>query len=338
VVVRESVRITGDGVQLLDRKVGAYSDLPLLLGQAQSVADRCWTDLVSPHDYFYPLGQRMLRSRPSEVTDGSFILAFNPELSTIGDFISRSMLHRLETWKDCLARLRRLVIEAVRGRPGRMTSLIAQEQEAWSGLEHASSMLRQICFGGQAATLRESCIILTQVCAAFGPESAIEFLGLHETVIRDGQGYYGDRLIRSVHPQAVEKIAVSLGDLRRLPQNEAGALEMAISRGGLVLVENPRRAYWERKLIDTDWNTYNQPWQLLVTLAHKARHSMPVETRDLYDNDKDRALANVRNHLKNRIPASLNSAIEPVRPKQYVLRLDRQKVTIFSSPPSPMCV
>ena len=55
------------------------------------------------------------------------------------------------------------------------------------------------------------------------------------------------------------------------------AIEQAVSRGDLVLVERPRTAYWQRKPIRIDWDKRQTPWNFFWELCSHAKAGQPVD-------------------------------------------------------------
>ena len=90
-------------------------------------------------------------------------------------------------------------------------------------------------------------------------------------------------------PRAVVDVAVRIGFLdadtgRQLlralgeePDDPAEAVEAAITRGGLVLVEVPRQAYWDGEPVEIDWARHTSLWELLWELARASKGGGAVD-------------------------------------------------------------
>jgi hypothetical protein len=96
-------------------------------------------------------------------------------------------------------------------------------------------------------------------------------------------------------------------------------IRSAVSRGGLVVVENPRTAYWRCITIPIDWNRYPKAWPVFVKLAQKAGTRALLTESDVYDfrdGCADSALPTVISRLKQLLPEDLGERIRAVREKK----------------------
>jgi hypothetical protein len=330
-------------------------DLPVRRNQVQQIAQRPWIDLVCADDYFSPSsglnfqvkearrtqGDSIVKPHPVQdvhpvdivirPTQGEFVVSFNPELHPVGDFVTRSMLRRVDVWLSCLGDFRQLCHQALRhvkrGYPGQVDA----EAKAWNDLQARVAELRRVCTTAPAASLHDSCIILSQVYAAFHPAPILTWLGLPESVVSFGVSSLHHRIVGERRLEPLERIATAVGDLRRLYREgepEESALDEAVAIGGLVLADVPRSAHWETERIVADWDRFDKPWQLLWMLATKARLHAGVEVRDVYDNDAvtDSALSTLVGRLKQMLPATLWRLIQPTGQRSYRLHLEREQI------------
>jgi hypothetical protein len=325
-------------------------DLPVRRNQVQQIARRPWIDLVCADDYFSASrglnfqvkqarraeGDSIVKPNPAQdvhpihvvirPTQGEFVVSFNPELHPVGDFVTRSMLRRVEVWLSRLGDFRKLCHQALRNVKRGYLGQVEVEAKAWNDLEARVAELRRVCTTAPAASLHDSCIILTQVYAAFHPTPILTWLGLPESVVSFGVSSLHHRIIGERRLEPLERIATAVGDLRHLyPEGEPeeSALDEAVATGGLVLADLSRSAHWETKRIPADWDRFDKPWQLLWMLATKAHLHAGVEVRDVYDNDAvtDSALSTLVGRLKRMLPPTLRRLIHPTRQRSYRLHL-----------------
>ncbi len=321
----------------------------------QQIARRPWIDLVCADDYFSPSrglnfqvkqvrreeGDTIVEPDPARgarsthlvirPTPGEFVVGFNPELHPVGDFVTRSMLRRVEVWLSSLSDFRQLCHQALRHVKRGYPAQVDAEATAWNDLENRVAELRRVCTTAPAASLRDSCIILTQVYTAFHPAPALTWLGLPESVVTTGIWLLRHRIISERHLESVERIATAVRDLRHLyPEGEPeeSALDEAVATGGLVLAGLPRSAHWETKRIPADWDRFDKPWLLLWKLATKARLHAGVEVKDVYGYDAvtDSALSTLVYRLKQILPATLWRLIRPTGQRSYRLHLAREQI------------
>lgn len=331
-----AVVLEGDGPPRETREPRIVDSLELPWRQTRNIAARPWTDLVCPFDYFSPRGGMMLKVRhPEGVTEGEFVVSLNPELHPVGDFIMRCMFRRVDGWVQCLEDFRRLCYSAW-DRAGRPDPALAEaEQLAWLGLRRRVSDLRVFCLTGGAATLRDSCVTLTQAYAAFHPAPDLSWLGLPGHILTHDPGALRHQITGSRSSESLERIATALGDLRRLPGGAApprSAVTEAVATGGLVLVDRPRAAYWAGERIDADWDRHPKPWEFLRELAAKALVSAAVGEKDLYaDPTSLSTMANRLRRLKSLLPASLHAQVVPAGTRSYRLDLDVGRVHVLDA-------
>jgi hypothetical protein len=333
VVAKEEV-LLGDGPpRVLRRDTESVDRLPLLLSQIDWIAERSWNDLVCVEDYFEPAGGWAEQTRPPK-QPGEFVVALNPELHPGGDFVSRCLCQRVEGLRDILGDARGLWLKASNA-PGVQAGPGWEEAEQhWQALKEQSEQLRRTCLQSVQQPLRDACVLLTQVYAALRPRADLSWLGLSDRAIQRGAVVMGHRLLQACQGELLERLAASLGELRRrYPNDEDGqdARERAIAAGGLVLIGQPPQAYWEGKLIPVEWTRYPALWRFLSQLAEKGRRGSLVEAKHLYgDGSAPSALGTVFGRLKKKVPVSLWRLITPGAPKQtYELKLDRDRIHLF---------
>ena len=130
-------------------------------------------------------------------------------------------------------------------------------------------------------------------------------------------------------------LALALADLKRLSGDEPPRRidrNRAIDAGGLVLIDQPRTAFWERMPIDANWDRHSKAWEFLRRLAEKGRRAVAVREADLYaDVPSPSAMANRFRRLKKLLPSSLWKHIVPAETRAYRLEPDRAKIHLFDA-------
>lgn len=146
-------------------------------------------------------------------------------------------------------------------------------------------------------------------------------------------------------PQAVIAVAVAIGFLdastgqtllRALgeePNDPAEAVEMAVSGGGLVMVEVSRQVYWEGKPVEIDWGLHTAWWSLMWELARASKAGAAVDEYTLRGGSS--LDAKFLTKLKSRVvkaagfPPSLAVLVVPAGRGTYRLNLLRARIRVF---------
>ncbi len=338
-LVDEEVSITGAGSQRISsRRNGVIDPLPLMARQVEAIARPFWSDLVNPTDYLGPHGGWLLREPSVESsTDGVFVVSLNPELHALGDFVTRCLHRRIDVLVAILNTANQAILRYCPVRAGVVpqwrTNLVAGAEL----LQEAIRQLHTVCGPDAEASVRDSCVTLTQAYLAFHPAPEVEWLGLPNEVVETGLLVLRHRLTHLRNPEFPERVAAALGDLRRLYANEPPgrpALEEAIGGGGLVLTTTPPQAYWEGKPIDVDWGAHTRPWEMLHALARKARLEAAVEERDLFSGGvSESAMGTLWGRLKKLLPVTLKKQIlKGIEHRSYKLNLGPARIMIFTPP------
>lgn len=337
-LIDEEVMVTGSGVPRINRTPHEVARLPGLSGQVEAIAEPFWSDLVDPADYLRPRGGWLLREQPGEhVTAGEFVVALNPELHAIGDFVTRCLFRRVEVLVAILEDVGRTILSCSRSLGRGAPKCLSQLAPDMGLLRDTVRQLYTACLPDAEAAVRDACVILTQVYAAFHPAPDVGWLGLDDEVVATGQGTLRHRFASVRSRELPERVAAALGDLRRLYANELpgqAALDEAVGRGGLVLITSPCTAYWKAKRLDVDWKQFDRPWKLLIELARKGRRGAAVEERHLFATAASHsAMATLYGRLKRLLPADLWKHIVPgTAPRSYLLNLDSVQLDVFEPP------
>ena len=352
VIVKEEVLIGSGSCQRISAEKGTHDALALEHSQVKGIAGRCWTDLVFPGDYFYPLGGMMMKAPPlNEAMPkppphdgqalkgpqirphwGNFIVSLNPKMLPIGDFISRTMLQRVEIHFGTIASFRDKCLAANAKVKRPYPKQIADVEKAWEQLEADYQSLQSIMLAAPAVQIRESCVTLTQVYAAFHPSPNLYWLDLPPEAIESEAAILKERLMHSRGDEIAERIATALSYLHQIYATDTpeeaekqSAINEAIANRDLVLIQEPRKAYWDGEPIEVDWYRHKQSWRFLMALARKATRRSPVGWEDLFgnddydindDQDNDKvtarsAMSTAFGRLKSHLPPDLWKYIQP---------------------------
>ncbi|MBI3860969.1 MAG: hypothetical protein HY290_03655 [Planctomycetia bacterium] len=331
--VEELVEIGANSCRRLGIRSEQVNVLQVGLNQVSEIAGRPWKDLVCATDYFEPEQEWNDSDDGHSVQRAELIVSANPELHAIGNFVVRGLLQRIDSICAPLEMVRGWCLTALAGMPKNWAERRQRIESQWDELQQQVARLRAGCVTGSDNHLRESCIILTQVYAAFHPAPDMAWLGLPDAVIREGANVLRVRLQQFDSAEMIERIAAAVVDLAQLYKDcdvDLSARDEAIAGGGLVIDVGQVNVFWEGLLVGEDLK--GRPWDLLVALARKAKLRAQVEERDLQldDGRSDSFMPTNRNRLKLALPAGLDQLI--VRgniPRSYRLKLEPQRIHII---------
>jgi len=303
------------------------------------IARRPWRDLVVLEDYFGPVSDLNLVDRPgylgpdnSQVQIAEFLPFCNPQLGSLGDFVSRTLLIRIEHWQSLLQRFRVRCQTALQSSPQQDTAGWATLAGSWQRLQESTKRLRQVCLASATAQLRKACMALLQVHACYRPGGTLDWLGLAPDLISSSNVIR--HLLEHGHDGSVaEQVAGALLDVRPLYRHGANPdslLEAKCRSQPLVLVmgRGRREVYWQGQRLDVDWSIHQAPWDLLATLAERACSLQGADTFDLEGSRRSR-LKDRRHRLIQFLPASLNEKIQPAGRGTYKLALRPQEICLL---------
>ena len=337
-IEQEKAPPTGIGHRTTRRTTNEVDRLSVMIAQIESITQPFWRDLVDPADYMRPQSGWLRREPlPEHVTDGEFVVSLNPELHAIGDFVTRCLFRRVEVLVKILEEADRAVLSCVPSLGRVVPKCVSELAADTAQLRETIRQLHVVCWPDGLATIRDSCIILTQAYAAFHPAPVTGWLGLADDVMTTGRAVLSHRFTHTRNFELTERVATALGDLRRLYANEPSnqsVLEEAISRGGLVLTTSPKAAYWAGKHLEVEWAQHVRPWELFHLLARKGYRGADVQEKDVFENGgSPAAMSTLYSRLNQLLPAALRKQIEPgTQPRSYRLKLDPSR--IFIVPPA----
>lgn len=316
-------------------------------GPAAPAARRPWHDLASPGDYFAVAADMNLVEpvRDSEgkiATMGTLLPYINPTLIRLGDFVTRGMLARAEFW---LTSLQQNWVQLQR----HATHLDDAAKETLAGLSRLLGklhnnyeLLSHRCAEGPQAFLREACITLTQMYAAYTPCASFAWLGPEAAIGAKGAFIYRHRIERrddKMGPDPIaavlpDQIAAALCAVAGLYRAEAEADDLiaeAVHRSRLVLVSGPgrREVYWDKKLVKQHWQRKAAQWAMLEDLVRAVSTGGAgtdgYGTMDEYDYDpKD-----CKYRFYKSLPQTLYDLIVSAGSGTYRLALTRDQVCLL---------
>jgi len=146
-------------------------------------------------------------------------------------------------------------------------------------------------------------------------------------------------------PRAVVEVGVATGFLtadsgqallRALgeePNDPAEAVEMAISGGGLVVVEVSRQVYWEGTPVEIDWGVHTAWWSFLWELARASKAGAAVDEYTLRGGSSrdPKFLTKQKSRVVKAagFPPSLAVMVVPAGRGTYRLDLPRTRIRVF---------
>ncbi|MCH8102403.1 MAG: hypothetical protein IIB28_04530 [Chloroflexi bacterium] len=164
----------------------AAEDLAIELSQLEALASEGPQELVCVDDYFDPQPEWVQTGEMEFTQRGELIVAVNPELRPVGDFIVQCMLRRIELIRRILDSLRTKCLHAIRATGHEYRRQCESESAAWRAVESHVTDLRARWATGRESRNRNACIILVQAYAAFAPAPDLNWLGLSSDVMQRG--------------------------------------------------------------------------------------------------------------------------------------------------------
>ncbi|WP_298865905.1 hypothetical protein [uncultured Gimesia sp.] len=329
-VREETVEITATRP---DRKTGWPNDLELILSQIKYLSQISELPLVNSSDYFAPVQEFTEDVDGNKVQRGGLIIAFNHELDPVGNFIVRCLLERTQQWYEIVSKVRAMTIKAIKATRYPYRKLVDQLEDDWKKLEADWSECQHLLKSGKQNRLINSAVILTQIYAAFGLKPQLDWLSLPEKYLNNGIESIRNRLTAFLNKETTDRIAHALSDMKDLygkNEQQTDGLEEVIARGGLVLIKDAGKVYWEKKIIFHKLSGIS--WKFLYSLAKNAKYRACVTEKDLYpDNSVSPSTMSTNwSRLSELLPDSLLKLIENgSEPRSYILMLDPSRIHIF---------
>ncbi len=254
--------------------------VPPSLAVIECIAGRPWRDLVALGDYFGPSSdlhltdrERFLGPGSQRVLVGEFLPLLNPRLRPLGDCVSRMLLARVAYWQGVLQRFLVRCATARWFSPGESHPAWAAVVEAGRQVQEGHERLREACLAGPEAAVRNACIALVQVYAAYRPRADLAWLGVPSGT--SGASVIRYRVERRHDVAVTEQVAAALLGVARLyreePDAEAVIGEKCRCHALVVVMGRGRReVYWQGQRVEVDWFRNGAPWELLACLVERA--------------------------------------------------------------------
>jgi hypothetical protein len=317
--------------------------LPIGLRAVESIANRPWRDLASTRDFFRPTSQLNL-TEPDEFSWGMFLSYVDPRLLVPGDYISRCTEIRIKFWLDSLQQLFIRCHTALPNTAGDLKAAWAELSEVRSQFNSSFDALRQLCFQGDEARLRDSCVALLQIYVGFHSNADLSWLGEVAAMARTA-GDIPHRVKYRHEWHVPERATAALVDIAEMVRNQPpeDLIEEMKATKRLVLIEEQRTGYFDGIPIelanqDAQWHVLgSNAWELLWTLADRASVGRLVDP-DSLSNPKAletqqpptvQAVKDRRSLLKKRIVRELNDLIVSAGPGSYRLKLERSEICLL---------
>lgn len=335
-VISETVEIAGNGApRVLERETGLINETAMEISQLRHLCSRGGKEyaLVKIDDYFEPQQQFVQGEDGHRIQSATAIVSMTPELHPVGNFVLQTANRRLEELLELLTKIRRKVTASIRDL-GKAYKGQENAEAAWERLQDQLAVYRRTFQSGRENDLRNACIVLTQIYAAFHPAPDLDWLGLPEQLSQEGVLALQQRIRGFRGGELFERVNGALIDVRRLYEDrdpKLSAQEEAIARGDLVLVIETRELYWDGKPKLFAGARLRESWELLFPLVKKAKSRGHVTERDVFgDKVTGRSSMSMRmQRLKKQLPGGLRKLIKPgPDPRTYRVTVEPHRIYI----------
>lgn len=308
-------------------------------GLIQYIAGRPWRDLVAVEDYFYPTSELNLTKRERYLGPDSrgvqvaeFLPFCNPHLRPLGDYVSRTLLIRVEYWDRVLQRFWVRCRTALQESQHESDPQGAAVTEARGRLQEDYEQLKETCCAGEQAKMRAACIALVQVHADYHPRADRDWLKLPFERARPS-GTIRHQVERRHDVSIAEQVAGALVDVAPMYREGLEPTVMIAAKARfhqlvVVMGTGRREVYWQGQLLEVDWFTQDAPWDLFAALVERVKSAQGADAFDakggLSGSLKDR-----RHRLKKLLPPGLDEAIRSAGQGTYKLSLPAKDVCLL---------
>jgi hypothetical protein len=294
------------------------------------IATKPWQDLVCVYDYFHPVADLNLVDREAwlgpnsnHVQIADFLPFVRPQLQVPGDFIVRTLMIRIEYWRDVLLRVQQRFEGALR--QAKDTARLKETREAVCGIQEPLQRLEAICLHDPQSPLRQACITLVQVYAAYRKQADFSWLGDVGEMAGNAASirYFVDRRADTAITNHVAAALAEVAGLYRSEPDPEDVIQENCRKVPLVIVDGRGRRdlYWHGELVDADWETSARAWTLMVALAANAKRGQGVDAAS----ELGISLKDAKYDLKRLLPSELFDLIK-TRRGVYRLTLPRDKL------------
>ncbi|WP_437193236.1 hypothetical protein [Planctomicrobium sp. SH527] len=332
-VISETIECCGDGTRLLEREMGTHDPLKFDLHQLACECDRSVREFVNPNDYFEPESQWTFSPTHKPVQHASTVVALNPDLLPVGNFIVRRMLARIEEVENLLQGVRRRLLAVLNSMIQRDAPAVSELQEAWENLRRANRQMEPLFRSTGKLLLVDSCIACTQMYAAIHHEPDLQWIDIDENLAAIGIGSLRSRLSGLHSLAALDRLAAHLTTLRTLNvggENEPDFWGSAIACGGLALNRSTSEAFWQEAPLSLTELQFKCLW-LLATEALKHRSANLQELYGELQAHTTSTYSSLMNRLRTKLPQDLRNAIECVNGSlgHYRLNKDQEEIHLI---------
>jgi hypothetical protein len=336
VVVEQTVRLEAGQSKCVSSRVEALPDVTLIPARLESILEAGPTAFFRAEDYF--LTQQELITEPGgkTITNGILVPQLSARLEPLGDLIARTGLQRIESALAMLSGTRQKIFELSLSSRVRKSPKYTTVQSMEGALQQVWSNLRAHVFEDPWARLRDSCCTLVQVQAAFAASPSLDWLG-NTLLSRMSDAKCLPVFLRGSQARELfDRIARSVSDLGSIydpDEVQVGSLEEVIGMGGLVMIEQERRAYWNCDIVQLEKGHRN--WDFLWLLAQRAKVRASVTESDVFPEQtvSISTMPTIRGRLAKVIPPSLDKLIEADKSQNraYRLNLDADRIHLISA-------
>lgn len=296
------------------------------------ISARPWFDLVVPEEYMYPCRELNLIN-PKGLPLAEFDELENPHLATLGDYVSRLAVMRIDHWATLLNRFAGGCVCAITQLDRNTEADLLSVANAQSRLQRCLSDIGTLRFAGAPARTRDSSIVLTQIYAAYSPRPRLDWLLVPADIVAANRGFVRLCVRRPVCDMRVLlRVVAALDDVQELYVQEPTVVDtiaVAVDSKRLVLLERPRRAFWDGKLIKADWDGNTLIWEFLWELASNRKQLKAVDRFRLSNSKSERAIIDRRSRLSTMVPRELREKIVPAGRRTYRLELDPEDIALL---------
>jgi hypothetical protein len=320
------------------------------------LADRPWHDLVAEDDYFDAhAGLRLLRSR-ADCRD-LFWREPDPRVP-LGDYICRCMFRRIDCFAEMISAVWSQALDAARRRGATGFALAEKLFNAKVDLDQAIRTLREACYQGTEARLRDACCALVLVTIAYAPNPDLTWLtypGLspeacgqivrsyvrpvgNVTLVERGVDWklrgVGQSKQPLCRPDVATGIATALAEVEviyRRPAESEDLVEWLRQERRLVMVDKQSRVvYWDGEEVIVAWEKKRVVWDFLWKLAQRARQRRPLRREDVQPETTGNPGKHRRHRLSEMLPGSLDVLIRDDRSGGYQLHVKPSEIALVS--------
>ena len=236
---------------------------------------------------------------------------------------SDTLMIRIAYWRDVLLRVQQRFEGALR--QAKDTARLKETREAVCGIREPLERLEAICLHDPQSPLRQACITLVQVYAAYRKQADFSWLGAVGEMAGNAASirYSVDQCADTAITDHVAAALAEVAGLYRSEPDPEDVIQENCRKVPLVIVDGRgrRELYWHGELVDADWETSARAWTLMVALAANARRGQGVDAAS----DLGISLKDAKYDLKRLLPSELFDLIK-TRRGVYRLTLPRDKL------------